>query len=85
MNTQARIKQLEKTSCILTVKKYMCFIDEPRGADPEGYKIQPCNGTGGEPFHLATRDEVDAFSAQPDIYLTIVKFSDEEPDKGGDE
>lgn len=85
MTSKHRIKQLEKTNGILTVKKYMCVIDEPRGADPEGYKIQPCNGTGGEPFHLATRDEVDAFGAQPDIDLTIVIFSDEEPDKGGDE
>ena len=82
MTSKQRITQLEKTSGILTVKKYMCFIDNDM---TEGYKIQSCNGTGGEPFHLPTRDEVDAFGGQPDIDLTIVIFSDEEPDTGGDE
>ena len=91
----ARLNRIEKAAGINKAYKYLCFIG-PGGPEPEGYEVQPnaiqFGGTGADPFYLATRAELEAFGAQPDVELTIVSFvdgaptieyNDQEPDLGG--
>lgn len=92
MNAKTRIKQLEKTHGTGKVNKYLCVIrpewmewDTPE-EKAKGYKVQPCvkefGGTGGEPFYIATRKELDEFAARPGVDLDIIEFGNE--DKDGD-
>jgi hypothetical protein len=75
-----RVAQLEKTHAP-KVNKYLCVImdlwDTPE-KKAKGYKVQPCTaqfgGTGGDPFYLATRADLDAFAARPDVDLGIVEI-----------
>jgi hypothetical protein len=78
MNAKQRIKQLEKRGAG-KVKKYLCVIGLGGWDSPEeqakGYKVQPYavefGGTGGEPFYIATRKELDEFAARLDVELLI--------------
>ncbi len=83
MTTKQRIKQLEKASGTGKKKKYLCvmgleFWDSPE-VQAKGYKVQPymveAGGTGGEPFYIATKKELDEFAARPDVDLDIVNFN----------
>ncbi len=87
MTVETRIKQLEKTNGVGSVKGYMCVFFDPPGAEEmsKGYKVQPfikeSGGTGEDPFYLATRAELDAFAARDDVDLTTIKivYKDSEP------
>lgn len=78
-----RLTRLEKQSGTGKVKKYLCVIGLSGWDSPEekakGYKVQPCTvefgGTGGEPFYLKTRKELDEFAARSDVELDIVTFN----------
>lgn len=86
MSAKTRIKQLEKTHAPKK-KKYMCVIGLEFWDTPEekakGYKVQPftveSGGTGGEPFYIATREELDKFAARDDVDLDIIQYSIDEP------
>jgi hypothetical protein len=85
MSIKNRIVKLEDAAGIGARLKYLCVItpswaegwDSPR-EKANGYKIQPCTreygGTGGEPFYLATREELEAFQARPDVDLDIIEI-----------
>jgi hypothetical protein len=77
-----RIAQLEKQSGTGKKKKYFCvmgleFLESPE-VQAKGYKVQPCTveagGTGGEPFYIATKKELDEFAARPDVEMDVVNF-----------
>jgi hypothetical protein len=82
-NIKTRLQQLEKKAGLGDRMKYMCVIDNLTHWDtPEerakGYKIQPCakwaGGTGGEPFYLASWEDVEKFESRPDVELLIIEF-----------
>ena len=89
MSIQARVTQLEKRSGAHGIYKYMCVIppDWLQWNTPEesarGYKIQPfivaSGGTGGAPFYLATREDLQAFAARPDVELAVIEIGRHEP------
>lgn len=82
MTNKSRLKQLEKARGAGTKKKYMCVIGLELWDSPEvqakGYKVQPCTieagGTGGEPFYLKTRKELDEFAARADVDLDTIEI-----------
>ncbi len=82
MNAKQRIKQLEKQRGAGKVKKYLCVIGLGGWDSPEeqakGFKVQPYTvefgGTGGEPFYIATRKELDEFAARADVDLGIIEI-----------
>lgn len=82
MNAKQRIRQLEKARGTGKKKNYICVTGLDSWNSPEeqakGYKVQPCavefGGTGGEPFYLATRKELEEFAARSDVNLDIIKF-----------
>lgn len=87
-NLTARLQQLEKQSGAHDVYKYMCVIspewlhwDTPEES-AKGYKIQPFTtsqgGTGGAPFYLATREDLQAFAARPDVDLAVIEIGTHE-------
>jgi hypothetical protein len=86
MSNKQRIQQLEKTHAPKK-KKYLCVIGLECWDSPEekakGYKVQPCTvesgGTGGEPFYIATREDLDKFAARDDVDLDIIEFTDANP------
>ena len=78
MSIKNRLVKLETDRGVNKVNKYLCVISPEGMGSPEekalGYKVQPLDGTGGEPSYIATRAELDAFGARPDIELTIVSI-----------
>ena len=72
MANKNRLEKLEKARSAGTVNKYLCVISNLHGKQEADFKVQPCNGTGGEPFYFATRAELDAFGARPGVDLDIV-------------
>lgn len=84
MNINSRLAKLETAAGIGKRYGYMLVInnlfwkDDPERA--KGYKIQPymqsAGGTGGEPFYLATVEEVDEFRKRPDVELSIYIMGD---------
>lgn len=94
-NHNSRLAKLEWKAGIGKQSLYLCFIppdwltwDTP-AETTKGYKIQPCmttaGGTGGEPFYLATRDDLDAFAARPDVNLTIIRAFGQETQEATNE
>lgn len=72
-NLQNRVNKLEKDSGTGQRMKYMCVHGSEYGTPEQrakGYEIRP---EGGEPFYLATREELDAFAARPDVDLTTIE------------
>jgi hypothetical protein len=66
---------------------YTCVVDETSTrllSQVEGFTVQCCTrengGTGGDPFHFITREDLDAFAARPDVDLTFIRFIDEAKD-----
>lgn len=79
MNNKSRLAKLEKQSGTGERKKYFCVFGlESSEEKLKGYKVQPCpieyGGTGGEPFYLKTRKELDEFAARPDVDLETVEI-----------
>lgn len=78
MNAKHRIKQLEKVYSKGEKKKYFCCILDTEDKPKKEYKVQPCpvefGGTGGDPFYLKTRKELDEFGARPDVDLEILEL-----------
>ena len=81
MTTKQRIEKLEKAKQndgALNHYKYLCVIDESVDkifSRAEGFTVQCCprenGGTGGDPFHFVTREDLDAFAALSDVELNI--------------
>jgi hypothetical protein len=87
-NLNSRINKLETAQGMGARMGYMCVISEGWAAgldSPEerarGYKVQPYirerGGTGGEPFYIQTREELDQFAARPDVELLIIRVGHE--------
>jgi hypothetical protein len=82
-NHNGRVARLETAAGVHAVHKYMCVVGTGWETPEElakGYKVQPmmasAGGTGGDPFYLATWDEVEAFAARPDVRLAVVRYFD---------
>ncbi len=78
-----RLARLEKQGGAVKGKKYLCVIGLGFWDTPEeqakGFKVQCCTieagGTGGEPFYLKTRKELDEFAARVDVDLDTVEIN----------
>lgn len=68
MNNKSRLAKLEKKSVTDAKKFYTCCIH-----DEETNKGYTVNGDG-ERLHFATRKELDAFGARPDVELLVINI-----------